>query len=138
MKKKMATTLPRFGLSAPNAQWSRSELDTLSAAVGAHPTMLHFFLKWTENFRTDSFFFSSRRRHTRFKCDWSSDVCYSDLGGHHEQEQPPLGAEPPGVHHQGVRDLVEGLHRPVELAGAHPDPAAVERGVGAAVDDAAA
>src|SRR5207237_5448340 len=26
-----------------------------------------------------SFFFSSRRRHTRFKCDWSSDVCSSDL-----------------------------------------------------------
>src|SRR4030066_1050314 len=25
-------------------------------------------------------FFSSRRRHTRFKCDWSSDVCSSDLG----------------------------------------------------------
>src|SRR5260370_16197487 len=25
------------------------------------------------------FFFSSRRRHTRFKCDWSSDVCSSDL-----------------------------------------------------------
>src|SRR5207237_6799397 len=24
-------------------------------------------------------FFSSRRRHTRFKCDWSSDVCSSDL-----------------------------------------------------------
>src|SRR5260370_6049537 len=34
------------------------------------------------------FFFSSRRRHTRFKCDWSSDVCSSDLavgqcGGRH-------------------------------------------------------
>src|SRR5256886_7735157 len=27
------------------------------------------------------FFFSSRRRHTRFDCDWSSDVCSSDLGG---------------------------------------------------------
>src|SRR5256886_5732492 len=27
-----------------------------------------------------SFFFSSRRRHTRFDCDWSSDVCSSDLG----------------------------------------------------------
>src|SRR5260370_16015136 len=27
------------------------------------------------------FFFSSRRRHTRFKCDWSSDVCSSDLSG---------------------------------------------------------
>src|SRR4030066_1827881 len=24
-------------------------------------------------------FFSSRRRHTIFKCDWSSDVCSSDL-----------------------------------------------------------
>src|SRR5437588_6269643 len=32
--------------------------------------------------RTDSmssFFFSSRRRHTRSLCDWSSDVCSSDL-----------------------------------------------------------
>src|SRR5256886_4559391 len=33
-------------------------------------------------------FFSSRRRHTRFDCDWSSDVCSSDLdrygrGGDH-------------------------------------------------------
>src|SRR5689334_23660543 len=27
------------------------------------------------------FFFSSRRRHTRWNCDWSSDVCSSDLGG---------------------------------------------------------
>src|SRR5260370_1423362 len=26
----------------------------------------------------DGIFFSSRRRHTRFKCDWSSDVCSSD------------------------------------------------------------
>src|SRR5215204_6113192 len=26
------------------------------------------------------FFFSSRRRHTRSLCDWSSDVCSSDLG----------------------------------------------------------
>src|SRR5205085_176132 len=25
-----------------------------------------------------TFFFSSRRRHTRFDCDWSSDVCSSD------------------------------------------------------------
>src|SRR5689334_24260263 len=31
--------------------------------------------------RCDSlvFFFSSRRRHTRWNCDWSSDVCSSDL-----------------------------------------------------------
>src|SRR2546430_6077585 len=29
--------------------------------------------------RSCFFFFSSRRRHTRFDCDWSSDVCSSDL-----------------------------------------------------------
>src|SRR5689334_24185816 len=28
------------------------------------------------------FFFSSRRRHTRWNCDWSSDVCSSDLDAH--------------------------------------------------------
>src|SRR5689334_24130971 len=28
------------------------------------------------------FFFSSRRRHTRWNCDWSSDVCSSDLEQH--------------------------------------------------------
>src|SRR6266480_7363929 len=27
------------------------------------------------------FFFSSRRRHTSLTCDWSSDVCSSDLAG---------------------------------------------------------
>src|SRR5260221_1328502 len=33
------------------------------------------------SYRLDSllFFFSSRRRHTRSLCDWSSDVCSSDL-----------------------------------------------------------
>src|SRR5882762_8626305 len=36
-----------------------------------------FFIKTNGIFMF--FFFSSRRRHTRFKCDWSSDVCSSDL-----------------------------------------------------------
>src|SRR5438132_10450119 len=31
------------------------------------------------------FFFSSRRRHTRSLCDWSSDVCSSDLRPDHSQ-----------------------------------------------------
>src|SRR2546427_371026 len=31
------------------------------------------------NIYIDFFFFSSRRRHTIFDCDWSSDVCSSDL-----------------------------------------------------------
>src|SRR4030066_319046 len=34
------------------------------------------------------FFFSSRRRHTRFKCDWSSDVCSSDLNRNSERRYP--------------------------------------------------
>src|SRR5207237_3812339 len=38
------------------------------------------------------FFFSSRRRHTRFKCDWSSDVCSSDL-----QKRPLAGLEAANV-----------------------------------------
>src|SRR2546430_9771560 len=33
------------------------------------------------------FFFSSRRRHTRFDCDWSSDVCSSDLDSHEVGKQ---------------------------------------------------
>src|SRR2546430_12543693 len=32
------------------------------------------------------FFFSSRRRHTRFDCDWSSDVCSSDLADPRERD----------------------------------------------------
>src|SRR2546430_11118122 len=59
-------------------------------------------------------FFSSRRRHTRFDCDWSSDVCSSDLspgrdpGGlvvqllHHEDRLPVGGDD---VHVQGAHRL---------------------------------
>src|SRR3712207_4076491 len=48
------------------------------------------------------FFFSSRRRHTRYWRDWSSDVCSSDLGGVGLQrevltagglQQPPPGGD---------------------------------------------
>src|SRR5690606_24982257 len=38
------------------------------------------------------FFFSSRRRHTRFSRDWSSDVCSSDLAA--------VGGGAPGVEAQ--------------------------------------
>src|SRR6266571_5134762 len=39
------------------------------------------------------FFFSSRRRHTRLTCDWSSDVCSSDLRrGHACCDVPRRGA----------------------------------------------
>src|SRR5215203_3709961 len=36
------------------------------------------------------FFFSSRRRHTRYWRDWSSDVCSSDL----RSEKPLIGRSP--------------------------------------------
>src|SRR5947207_12423372 len=47
------------------------------------------------------FFFSSRRRHTRSLCDWSSDVCSSDLANQLQEGEGPgfevsgTGALPP-------------------------------------------
>src|SRR5690242_20833313 len=38
------------------------------------------------------FFFSSRRRHTRLTCDWSSDVCSSDLARSARGARPAAGA----------------------------------------------
>src|SRR5256886_6328671 len=39
------------------------------------------------------FFFSSRRRHTRFDCDWSSDVCSSDLARSGARPRPARARE---------------------------------------------
>src|SRR5690242_20903564 len=41
---------------------------------------LSFFVLFLDFVFSFFFFFSSRRRHTRLTCDWSSDVCSSDLG----------------------------------------------------------
>src|SRR5690606_39291257 len=46
------------------------------------------------------FFFSSRRRHTRFSRDWSSDVCSSDLAASPAQRcspRSPTAAPQPGA-----------------------------------------
>src|SRR5438132_4648149 len=71
------------------------------------------------------FFFSSRRRHTRSLCDWSSDVCSSDLQINHDRsERDGVYADPVG----GVLDrrragqsdqsrLGEAVKRHVRLAG---------------------
>src|SRR5690606_40829349 len=49
-------------------------------------------------------FFSSRRRHTRFSRDWSSDVCSSDLvpisAAGHSFHPPVVGMESP---HPGAK-----------------------------------
>src|SRR3712207_8860418 len=63
------------------------------------------------------FFFSSRRRHTRYWRDWSSDVCSSDL---QERWDVIPGAETPEQIEQRVR---AGLDRIVAETG--PDAAAV-------------
>src|SRR5882762_11568606 len=89
------------------------------------------------------FFFSSRRRHTRFKCDWSSDVCSSDL------------RFVPGLVRSGMRELIRagdvaagvdvGIEGPEEFVGfdgARPGQAdaqflqTVARGIGNAPERA--
>src|SRR5256885_9895379 len=40
---------------------------------------LDSFVPGEQSVNSSSFFFSSRRRHTRLQGDWSSDVCSSDL-----------------------------------------------------------
>src|SRR2546430_12101336 len=69
------------------------------------------------------FFFSSRRRHTRFDCDWSSDVCSSDLVG--EQALPWLPVE---------ADLAADVIRVLAEFGYHPlrlrRDARLEEGIG--------
>src|SRR5438034_5144689 len=53
------------------------------------------------------FFFSSRRRHTRSLCDWSSDVCSSDL----VPATAAAAARPVGPH-AARRRLVAPVGRP--------------------------
>src|SRR6266571_9472997 len=46
--------------------------------AGADIKMSHFTVPHLTVGQANIFFFSSRRRHTRLTCDWSSDVCSSD------------------------------------------------------------
>src|SRR4249919_2411084 len=81
------------------------------------------------------FFFSSRRRHTRFSRDWSSDVCSSDLTGRLQSRARgfvtggPLGGAHAVIHDDQTGTDPEGVPmddvlRPVEPA--QPPPPAVE------------
>src|SRR5260370_10593235 len=53
------------------------------------------------------FFFSSRRRHTRFKCDWSSDVCSSDLAVSLSEVHPQVAGVSIGDYEVQVAVFVE-------------------------------
>src|SRR3989338_11301001 len=80
------------------------------------------------------FFFSSRRRHTRWNCDWSSDVCSSDLAREDVDVEGGLGR--PGERLQevlGVSPLVGAVRagRPLAHrrgAGTPPPPPGPPRG----------
>src|SRR5690606_40240501 len=52
-----------------------------------------------------NFFFSSRRRHTRFSRDWSSDVCSSDLEKKMMKDSITIKTSlvfPPDTNHHGT------------------------------------
>src|SRR5207249_6638979 len=77
------------------------------------------------------FFFSSRRRHTRSKRDWSSDVCSSDLhhGGPDRFEAPRDDADPRQVRVADRRpDRTLPAAVPVRTEGREPHAAADQRG----------
>src|SRR5256886_8722761 len=59
------------GETGPSDERRTEEADSVRAAGGLYNPI--------DTRRNRFFFFSSRRRHTRFDCDWSSDVCSSDL-----------------------------------------------------------
>src|SRR5947207_15935761 len=62
------------------------------------------------------FFFSSRRRHTRSLCDWSSDVCSSDLKPR-DDEIDVFGLTHPGkVRHENQDHfLISSLHKQIQV-----------------------
>src|SRR5260221_9250062 len=58
-----------FGIDVKNQQVSKITFPTFEEVLGLTDLAV---------LRKETFFFSSRRRHTRSLCDWSSDVCSSD------------------------------------------------------------
>src|SRR5690625_6712160 len=85
---------------------------------------------------TRPFFFSSRRRHTRWPRDWSSDVCSSDLAAHllgQLQRPAAAGGPPAGDHAAGYVVGMEALvaarwTRAHPLVGPRPAVGAVQPG----------
>src|SRR5689334_23558108 len=79
------------------------------------------------------FFFSSRRRHTRWNCDWSSDVCSSDLVRAHDGRR--RRARSGGRHARKVEEAAAGVRNdgPGQVARseiAYESPRSEERRVG--------
>src|SRR5690606_40379405 len=72
-----------------------------------------------------SVFFSSRRRHTRFSRDWSSDVCSSDLHVPQVEGEVPAGVVDPAALGAASRrtllELRDDLERLGDLVGLADD-----------------
>src|SRR3712207_2432715 len=91
--------------------WRRSSgrRSSAIASEGNRSTPLY-----TEGVTGSYFFFSSRRRHTRYWRDWSSDVCSSDLG---HPSSPPSVVRSSSSH----RDRApRALETPVRAVCTHP------------------
>src|SRR5438132_10694522 len=84
------------------------------------------------------FFFSSRRRHTISLCDWSSDVCSSDLGKLRAIVDLSRAPGPHAVRSEGAKVIID--LGDTSLAAAAPARAAKKRAraLGAAATPAAA
>jgi beta-mannanase len=46
----LAVTAPRFGISSPHLPWSGSGFDQLADTAGKRPTMIEYFVNWTETY----------------------------------------------------------------------------------------
>src|SRR5439155_12331533 len=73
-----AVTFPRetIGLRTPDPSLRAVDQDQKGAHIVAH---FEYADPGGRRMKKFTFFFSSRRRHTRWPRDWSSDVCSSDL-----------------------------------------------------------
>src|SRR5207302_5304560 len=67
------------------------------------------------------FFFSSRRRHTRFSRDWSSDVCSSDLPAGRFGSVAPRAVAAPNLPAGGAFAAAGGPAAGTQLYVMHPD-----------------
>src|SRR5215211_8085959 len=73
------------------------------------------------------FFFSSRRRHTRSLCDWSSDVCSSDLSDDAVEAVVRQGRG-------SARDTLSALDQVVAAGGVAPESQPLDALVEALID----
>src|SRR5476649_1646975 len=96
----------------------------MNAMVGDKISMIIPFALTTRHRIVCIFFFSSRRRHTRSLCDWSSDVCSSDLnvGGLPERMNMKLVEPLRELFKDEVRVLGRELGLPDAFVGRHPFP----------------